>query len=81
MTENRPAKTLAYNISHKRNEGLLRSDRLFLSSLTIFSVIQRFFQFFSGIEKTQEDAVPQNDFENDAAKGSMPGDVVVCFLK
>ena len=49
--------------------------------MTIFSVIQRFFQFFSGAEKTQEDAVPQNEFENDAAKGSMPGDVVVCFFK
>ena len=35
-TENRPAKTLAYNISHKINGGLLRSDRLFFSSLTIF---------------------------------------------
>ena len=80
-TENRPAKTLAYNISHKINGGPLRSDRLFFSSLTIFSVIQRFLQFFSGVEKTQEDAVPQNGCENDAAKGSMNGDVVVCFVK
>ena len=54
---------------------------MLFSSLTIFSVIQRFFQIFSGVEKTQEDAVPQNDFDNDAAKGSMTGDVVVCFLK
>ena len=72
---------MAYNISHKINGGLLRSDRLFFSSVTISSVIQRFFQFFSGVEETQEDAVPQNDFENDAAKGSITGDVVVCFLK
>ena len=72
---------MAHNISHNINRGLLRSDRLIFSSLTIFSVIQRFFQFFSGVEKTQKDAVPQKDFENDAAKLSMPGDIVVCFLK
>ena len=40
-----------------------------------------FFFYFSGVEKTQEDAVPRNNFENDVAKGPMRGDVVVCFLK
>ena len=50
-TENRSAKTLAYSISHKINGGLLRSDRLFFSSLTIFSVIQRFFQFFQALKR------------------------------
>ena len=43
-----------------------------------FSVIQCFFFLnFTGVEKTQEDTVPQNDFENDAAKGSITGDVVL----
>ena len=43
-----------------------------------FSVIQGFFFLnFTGVEKTQEDTVPQNDFGNDAAKGSMTGDVVL----
>ena len=34
-----------------------------------------FFLNFTGVGKTQEDAVPQNDFENDAAKRSITGDV------
>ena len=36
-----------------------------------------FFLNFTGVEKTQEDTVPQNDFENDAAKRSITGDVVL----
>ena len=36
-----------------------------------------FFLNFTGVEKTQADTVPQNDFENDAAKGSITGDVVL----
>ena len=36
-----------------------------------------FFLNFTGVEKTKEDTVPQNDFENDAAKGSITGDVVL----
>ena len=79
MTENRPTKTLAYNISQEINGRLLRLKSL-IKGLSIFSVIQRFFNF-TGVEKTQEDAIPQNDYENDAAKGSRTGDVVVCFLK
>ena len=69
--DNRPAKTLAYDISHKINGGLLR-----LESFIFYS---RFFFFlnFTGVEKTQADTVPQNDFENDAAKGSITGDVVL----
>ena len=80
MTENRLTKTLAYNISQKINGGLLRLKSLIFLGLSIFSVIQRFLNF-TGAEKTQEDAIPQNDYENDAAKGSKTGDVVVCFLK
>ena len=34
---------------------------------------------FTGVEKTQEDDVPQNDLEKDAATGPMAGNVVVCF--
>ena len=34
---------------------------------------------FTGVEKTQEDDVPQNGFEKDAASGPMAGDVIVCF--
>ena len=57
----------------------LNIDRV---SFSFVSLIQCFFFFFnfSGAEKAQEDAVPRNNFENDAAKGSMTGDVVVCFL-
>ena len=73
MTENRSAKTLAYDISHKINGGLLR-----LESFIYFFVIHCFFFLnFTGVEKTQEDTVPQNDFENEAAKGSITGDVVL----
>ena len=36
---------------------------------------------FTGVEKTQEDDVPQNDFKKDAARGPMTGDVNVCFAK
>ena len=63
--DNRPAKTLAYDISHKINGGLLRLESFI------------FFLNFTGVEKTQEDTVPQNDFENDAAKRSITGDVVL----
>ena len=34
---------------------------------------------FTGVEKTQEDDVPQNDLEKDAATGPMAGNVIVCF--
>ena len=34
---------------------------------------------FTGDEKTQEEDVPQNGFEKDAATGPMAGDVIVCF--
>ena len=34
---------------------------------------------FTGVEKTQEDDVPQNDLEKDAATGPMAGDVIVCY--
>ena len=56
-------------------EGFSDWNRLFF--------IQGFFFFlnFTGVEKTQADTVPQNDFENDAAKGSITGDVVLWFLK
>jgi len=64
---------LGYDISHKINGGLLR-----LESFIFFFCNSRFFFLnFTGVEKTQEDTVPQNDFENDAAKGSITGDVVV----
>ena len=52
-------------------EGFSDWNRLFF--------IEGFFFFlnFTGVEKTQGDTVPQNDFENDAAKGSITGDVVL----
>ena len=34
---------------------------------------------FTGVEKTQEDDVPQSDLEKDAATGPMTGNVIVCF--
>ena len=34
---------------------------------------------FTGVEKTQEDDVPQNGFEKDAATGPMAGNAIVCF--
>ena len=71
---------MAYNISQKISGRLLRLKSLIFLGLLIFSVIQRFF-YFTGVEKTQQDAIPQNDCENDVAKGSRTGDVVVCFLK
>ena len=77
MPEIRPTKTLAYDISHKINGGLLRLESFILFCNWMFF----FFLNFTGVEKTQEDTVPQNDFENDAAKGSMTGDVVLWFLK
>ena len=35
---------------------------------------------FTGVEKTQEDDVPQNDLEKDGATGPMTGNVIVCFV-
>ena len=35
---------------------------------------------FTGVEKNQEDDVPQNDCEKDAATGPMAGNVFVCFV-
>ena len=55
-------------------EGFSDWNRLFFSVIECFLV---FFFNFTGIEKTQEDTVPQNDFENDAAKRSITGDVVL----
>ena len=33
---------------------------------------------FTGVEKTQEVDVSQNDFEKDAASGPMAGNAIVC---
>ena len=53
-------------------EGFSDWNHLFFSVIECF-----FFLNFTGVEKTQEDTVPQNDFENDAAKRSITGDVVL----
>ena len=36
---------------------------------------------FTGVEKAQEDDVPQNGFEKHTATGPMPGNVILCFVK
>ena len=60
-------------------EGFSDWNRFFFSSLTIIFRTLTFLSNFTGVEKVQEDAVPQNDFQNDAARGSMTGDIVLCF--
>ena len=51
----------------------------FFKSDFFFSVNHRFFTF-TGVGKTKEDDVPQNDCEKDASTEPMAGNVIVCFL-
>ena len=48
--------------------------------VTFFSFNHHFFLKFTGLEKTKEGDVPQNECENDAATGSIAGSVIVCFV-
>ena len=48
--------------------------------MTFFSFNHRFFFKFTGLEKTKEGDVPQNDCEKDAATGPITGNVIVCFV-
>ena len=46
----------------------------------IFSFNHHFLLKLTGLEKTKEGDVPQNDCEKDAATGSVAGNVIVCFV-
>ena len=48
--------------------------------MTYFSVNHLFFFNLTGLEKTKEDDVPQNDCEKDVAIGPIEGNVIVCFV-
>ena len=49
----------------------------FFSRVTYFSVSHHFFFNYTGLEKTKEDNVPQNDYEKDTAKGPIAGNFIV----
>ena len=51
----------------------------FLRVTFFFSVNHRFFTF-TGVGKTKEDDVPQNDCEKDASTEPMAGNAIVCSL-
>ena len=48
--------------------------------MTFFSFNHHFLKKFTGLEKTKEGDVPQNDCEKDAAIGPIAGNVIVCFV-
>ena len=48
--------------------------------MTYFSVNHLFFFNLTGLEKTKEDDVPQNDCEKDVARGPIAGNFIVCFV-
>ena len=52
----------------------------FFLTVTYFSVSHHFFFNFTGLEKTKEDDIPQNDCEKDAATGPIAGNFIVCFV-
>ncbi|CAH3180149.1 unnamed protein product, partial [Porites lobata] len=45
------------------------------------ALVARMWMMVYGVEKTKEDTVPQNDFENDAAKGSITGEAIFLALQ
>ena len=47
--------------------------------MTYFSVNHHFFNL-TGLEKTKEDDVPQNDCEKDVTRGPIAGNFIVCFV-
>ena len=61
--------------------GLLRlkSFVFFFLRANFFFGNHRFYNF-TGLGKTKEDDVPQNDCEKDASTEPMAGNVIVCFL-
>ena len=62
------------------NGALLRLKSSFFKSDIFFLLIITFFFKFTGLEKTKEGDVLQNDREKDAATGSIAGIVIVCFV-
>ena len=62
------------------NGALLRLKSSFFQSDIFFLLIITFFFKFTGLEKTKEGDVLQNDREKDAATGSIAGNVIVCFV-
>ena len=62
------------------NGALLRLESSFFFEWHIFLLIITFFFKFTGLEKTKEGDVPQNDCEKDAAIGPIAGSVIVCFV-
>ena len=62
------------------NGALLRLKSSFFKSDIFFLLIITFFFKFTGLEKTKEGDVLQNDREKDAATGSIAGNVIVCFV-
>ena len=65
-------------ICHKKWGAFEVEIFLFFKS-DLFSVNHRFFNL-TGLEKTKEDDVPQNDCEKDAATDPIAGNVIVCFV-
>ena len=62
------------------NGALLRLKSSFFKECHFFLLIITFFLQLTGLEKTKEGDVPQNDREKDAATGSIAGNVIVCFV-
>ena len=62
------------------NGALFRLESSFFLRVTFFSFNHHFFLQFTGLEKTKEGDVPQNDCEKDAATESIAGNVIVCFV-
>ena len=60
---------------HKMKVGIVhffKSDIYFCKSSIFFN--------FTGLEKTKEVDVPQNDCEKDAVTGPIAGNFIVCFV-
>ena len=69
-------------ICHKNGRGASQVEIVclfFFKSECFFLEIIAFYNF-TGLGKTKEDDVPQNDCEKDASTEPMAGNVIVCFL-
>ncbi|CAH3181770.1 unnamed protein product [Porites lobata] len=82
------AKAIAAIRQKSRTQRLVEIQRLRRSYDERFSwerqcqaVVARMWKMAYGVGKTQEDTVPQNDFENDAAKRSITGEAIFLALQ
>ena len=71
---------MAYKLQQKNEWRAFKVGIFLFLRVTFLSFNHHFFLQFTGLEKTKEGDVPQNDCEKVGAAGPKAGNVIVCFV-